>query len=203
MDSTLQAAQDEVFYVGPALGVVVGSLFLSFILAGLWVRISKRKQRFDPDRVREKYEHGKEDTTSEQYRRESELNAIAMSALLGVSIIAIIQLLQTSPDNFLLVSTYAFAIAIPVLSAHLALYRDVTRHKYDVEWGHDWVMWTGMIAATTGVVSLFWHFSYIAGVLFLIASGIAYGWFFEWQTIVEILNQRNNDDSEKAEAEKE
>jgi len=194
MGSTLQAVQEEVFHVGPALGVVVGSLFLSFILGVLWRLISERKQRSDPDRVREKYEHIKQDTTSEQYRRDSELNAIVVSALLGISIIAITQLLQTSPDNFLLVSTYAFAIAIPVLTAHLALHRDATRRRYDVEWGHDWLFLTGLIAPMAGVVSLFWHFSYIAGVLFLIASGIAFGWFVQWQTIVEILNRPYQDD---------
>jgi len=185
MDSTLQAVQEEVFYVGPALGVVVGTLFLSFILGAVWWAMAGRKQRFDLDRIREKY------------------GTVVVSALLGVPIISLTQLSQTSPDKFLLVSTYGFAIAIPVLTAYVALYRDVTTRKYDVEGGHQRLPWAGLISATIGVASLFWHFSYIVGVVFLIASGIAFGWFAEWQQIVQTLNQQYQDDSEKTAAEQE
>jgi len=109
-------------------------------------------------------------------------NRFIFSGLLGISVVAIIQFLQLSAlDTPLTVSLYSFSVAVPLLTLSVFTITVTSHLEYTVVPGYLVMTHTiGTFAAFTGTVCIFWHFSRIAGIVFLLMSLIAtviYSWF--------------------------
>jgi len=101
---------------------------------------------------------------------------ITITALLGVAVISIVQLSETSVlDNALRFSVYCFAAAIPLLVGYLRLLTfDPHRQHLRGRLRYVFVLAVfGPLATLLGLGGIFWHFSYRVALVFVAACIIA------------------------------
>lgn len=115
--------------------------------------------------------------TRERPGRESHRRSpLVYSALLGLSVVAVVQLAPlTELDLPLTVSVLCFALAVPALSATVYIIQSERRsdYAYEVETRWTFVMdLAGLLLSLMGIAGLFWHLWWVAGVLFVL-SGVA------------------------------
>jgi hypothetical protein len=112
------------------------------------------------------------------------LDRLIMGALLGVASVALIQFLELGPlDIALTLSLYSFATAIPLLSMGLFIiavhsaYQALGAERDDELLAPhlfvEIVETVGIVAAFTGIAAMFWHFSVLAGIVFVASSVLA------------------------------
>jgi len=113
------------------------------------------------------------------WRESIRVNIALNSGLLAIPVIAVIQLLQVPESSFdvpLIISVYVFAISIPTLAIQVwaatrtATYSHlVTLREYSPSLNRilNILGELGRIAAMAGMICIFWHFSWIAGTMFL------------------------------------
>ena len=96
-------------------------------------------------------------------------DTLVYSGLLGISVIAVVQLLGTSViDKPLTVSLYAFAVAIPMLAISIYAVAFEASYEYTVIPIYmDIANFGGPLASIIGTAGLFWHFSRLIGITFL------------------------------------
>lgn len=117
--------------------------------------------------------------STQPYKRNEEVlrqNALAYSALLGVSIIAVTQLLQTSSlDRPLRVSVFALAAAIPCLTALILCDLEKASHPINIDSHLECLILTpvGVLGSIMGLAGLLFHYGPNVGVAFVVASAIA------------------------------
>ncbi len=102
------------------------------------------------------------------------------SVLEGLMMLILVSILQKdSIDTSLLISVYAIALALPSLAVAIIIEVEVLeRDERDNYWLQDFNIkkFIGMLSLAssfTAITSLFWHFSAIAGVIFILAVIIA------------------------------
>jgi hypothetical protein len=94
------------------------------------------------------------------------------TALLGVSIVAVIQIVGRSEvDRSLFVSLYAFAVAVPFLGVFIWTGDLFVTNKPSLDrWYYNFVGVAGSLASLIGIGAIFWHFSRTIGVIFILCS---------------------------------
>jgi hypothetical protein len=112
---------------------------------------------------------------TEPYRRNDHrlrVDLLTYSGLLGISTVAMTQILPISPlDRALRVAVFAFAVAIPMLAASIAVDSERAGAPINIDTHWEYVMkQAGMLASFIGVTSIFFHFGVFAGVVFLAIS---------------------------------
>ena len=102
---------------------------------------------------------------------------IAFGALVGVAIIALVQMLSVSSlDVPLKVSIYGFAVSVPSLTAVVLCLIDEARHGIAIyRTSLLWLVVIGNLASFAGISGLFFHFSSYAGITFVTISAIGFG----------------------------
>jgi hypothetical protein len=94
-----------------------------------------------------------------------------IAPLLGTSIITLVQLLTIEKlDTPLSFSVYCFAIAIPIL-VFTWVYNSRPVGKTGPGYV-DNICVFGLLAGIAGIGAAFWHFSWMAGTVFILSSGI-------------------------------
>ena len=101
------------------------------------------------------------------------------ASLAAASLVAITQILTTTPDHFLLIAIWIFAFCLPFLVV-VAVDPPVTRRAPFAELTQEEVRalaWFLILALmdVVGFVCVFFHFGVIAGILFLLACFLAFG----------------------------
>lgn len=101
---------------------------------------------------------------------------IMFGALVGVAIVALVQMLSVnSLDVSLKVSTYGFAVSIPSLTAVVLCLMDEARHGIAMYRTRLLLlMLAGSLASFVGISGLFFHFSSYAGITFVAGSVIGF-----------------------------
>ena len=115
---------------------------------------------------------------------ESQQIEIGAGALVGLGVIAIVQMLSMqSLDVPLTVSLYSFAVSIPSLSAVFLCMREEIKHRvYPADQG--WVnllVIIGGLASSIGIGGLFFHFDNYAGIIFIIVSVLGLVVWFHYE----------------------
>src|SRR5436309_1035925 len=110
---------------------------------------------------------------SEDYKR---INDLLYGGFIGISLL-MIQAFISLPtlDLPLLISLFAFAIAIPLLAANIMLNNILWIAKYGSD--SKWILLirhVSPIAAIVGIIAVFWHLSWISGLLVSISGAIGY-----------------------------
>lgn len=118
---------------------------------------------------------------------------IITTALIGISAVAVIQLLQvTALDVPLKVSLYCFAISIPMLALYLLIILSKPNYKLQSDmWADQIAVYTGGFCSVVGIAAIFWHFSVSIGITFIITSIFAYILIRIW---VSRMNRINHSD---------
>jgi hypothetical protein len=114
----------------------------------------------------------------EPYRRDTESLRTQMwvyTGFIGTAVVAFIQLLQiTILDLPLWVGLIAFAVAIPLLAGSLFCDNRKAHYPTNMEtWWERAMNVVGMLATYVGITCLFWHFSFVAALIFFLASIVA------------------------------
>jgi hypothetical protein len=97
---------------------------------------------------------------------------LLFTALLGVSIIAVIQMAgRAQLDRPLLFSRYCFAVAVPFLASFVWIVDLISdSEKLFEAWYYNFVGIVGSSASLLGIGATFWHFSRIVGIVFIVCS---------------------------------
>jgi hypothetical protein len=100
---------------------------------------------------------------------------VECGALIAISLVLLQDVLSSpSLDIPLTVTSCAFAIAIPLLSAKLMINFEESKAGYYVPSNRvKFLYWAGMGAAFVGINAAFWHLSWLIGSLFAISSLLA------------------------------
>jgi hypothetical protein len=119
-------------------------------------------------------------------------NQLTYSALLGVAVFAIIQLLPLAQlDAPLTISAISFAVSVPCLAGTVYIITTARRsdHEYDVETRWTFLMdLAGILLSFAGIAGLFWHLWWVAGVLFVVCSVAAFAVFVHHAKASEEVN---------------
>jgi hypothetical protein len=99
-------------------------------------------------------------------------NLLIYSALLGISTVAMTQILPISPlDRALRVAVFAFAVTIPLLAGSIMIERIKMSEPINIDTRLEAVMnLAGILASVVGITSIVFHFGVFAGVVFLAIS---------------------------------
>jgi hypothetical protein len=143
---------------------------------------------------------------SEQVATKSEVDTKSMnivvleySALLGVSVVGVMQLLQVPQlDLPLYISVIAFAVAIPMLTYGVYQVRWLQQYRYHIPspW-IDGMGWFAMLASLLGLIGIFWHFWWVAGTLFILCGSAVFVFALVFSSAIEKANAEANRDSEE------
>ena len=109
----------------------------------------------------------------EDYKR---INDLLYGGFIGISLLLIQAFVSlTTLDLPLLIALFALAIALPLLAACIILNNILWVVKYGSR--SRWILFIKQISpicAIIGIIAVFWHLSWISGVLFSISGGIGY-----------------------------
>lgn len=110
---------------------------------------------------------------SEDYKR---LNDLLYGGYLGISLLLLQAFVSlTTLDLPLLIALFALGVAIPLLAACIILNNILWIARYGSR--SRWIVFIrqiGPLCAIVGIISVFWHLSWISGVLFTISGSIGY-----------------------------
>jgi len=110
---------------------------------------------------------------SEDYKR---VNDLLYGGFIGISLLILQAFVSlTTLDLPLLIALFALAVAIPLLAACIIL----NNILWVVEYGSRsrWILLIrhlSPICAIVGIIAVFWHLSWVAGLLFSISGSIGY-----------------------------
>lgn len=130
-------------------------------------------------------------------------NPLVYSAFLGVAVLAVIQLLPLAELDWpLTFSVISFAISVPLLAGTVYIINTSRRadYEYEVEtWGTFLMDLAGILLNLGGIMWLFWHLWWAAGVLFFLSSAVAFAIFIHYLNAFGEVNAAEVDlDAEKA-----
>jgi len=105
-------------------------------------------------------------------KKNLEHDRLLTAGLAGFCAVAVIELLAIEVlDNTLTISMYCFCIALPVLIMHLANISMEFQIEYKAVVSFEsTIVKIASFIAFGGIITLFWHFSWIIGFLFLVCS---------------------------------
>ena len=112
---------------------------------------------------------------------------LIFTALLGMSIIAVVQIVgRTELDISLIIALYCFAVAIPFLASFIWMIDSVSDPKKLADaWYYDFVGIIGALGALAGIGAIFWHFSKIIGVVFIVCSMFGFCSMIAYSNLLE------------------
>lgn len=131
-----------------------------------------------------------------EIHRRSEHNKIACGALVGLGVIAIVQMLSVnSLDAPLKVSVWSFAFSIPSLSVMFMCsitesQFGFTTNKKIYAWALGDLWYFGHLASFVGISGLFFHFSIIAGLIFVVTTVFGFTVFVEFDRALDELSKK-------------
>lgn len=102
-------------------------------------------------------------------------NKILRSGLLGISVAGVLSILNVCfIDLCLKLSIYGFSVSIPALSGSLLI--DYIKQKQDIKptWYGSWMVFFGIIGSIGGIICIFFHLVFYAGIEFTISMIIAF-----------------------------
>ena len=107
-------------------------------------------------------------------KREIEFSRLTMLGLAGVCLICVTQILTLSTRDFpLVLALGSFSIALPALTAAGIMFEELIDESF-VDLQSNLIATVagilGFIGVFLGLVSVFWHFHWVIGVLFLVSS---------------------------------
>lgn len=107
------------------------------------------------------------------------LSNIACGGLIAIGLVMLQAFIAlTSLDSAEFISVLAFAIAIPLLTGRILQNFLVKLSKKDrVALGCSNTYYLGTLAALVGIGAAFWHVSYVAGIVFISSSFVAFAAF--------------------------
>lgn len=109
-----------------------------------------------------------DEVTADKHNR----TLLVFSGILGISVLAVIQFLQLNElDQYLTISLYCFAFAIPLLTMFVFQLRATAHLKFMIRRSHFALL--GNLSITTGflgLICIFLHFSKSAGAIFFLSS---------------------------------
>src|SRR5918999_1810370 len=112
-----------------------------------------------------------------------QLARLVYSGVLAVALVFVAEMLTLSgplEDAFILASAVCFAVSVPCLAAMVLLITAAINGGAGQEWGVpvEWISAIGEVTFYAGIASVFFHYHWIAGVAFLVTSGLAayFGW---------------------------
>ncbi len=118
------------------------------------------------------------------------IEKVVCTALVGIDVIAVIELLGTPLDSALTTSLYCFAISIPFLAAYSLILASATWYEQIVgKWYLYIVGIVGIVEACVGVGAIFWHFYWAIGLLFIGSSLFA---FMVWLAFDAAIRRSND-----------
>ena len=102
-------------------------------------------------------------------------NTLISSGLIGVGVIAIVQISSINPlSKSLLVAVFCFSISIPFLAAMLWVLAQLTDDMKAPLTGYFRTLYSfGFIFSFAGIAAVFFHFHYVVGIIFLVSSILA------------------------------
>src|ERR671921_915048 len=112
-----------------------------------------------------------------------QLARLVYSGVLAVALVFVAEMLTLSgplEDAFILASALCFAVSVPCLATMVLLITAAINGEAEQEWSApvEWISAIGEGAFYAGIASVFFHYHWGAGVVFLVASSlVAYiGW---------------------------
>jgi hypothetical protein len=112
-----------------------------------------------------------------------QLARLVYSGVLAVALVFVSEMLTLSgplEDAFILASAVCFAVSVPCLAAMVLLITAAINGGAGQEWSVpvEWISAIGEVTFYAGIASVFFHYHWIAGVAFLVTSGLAayFGW---------------------------
>ena len=112
-----------------------------------------------------------------------QLARLVYSGVLAVALVFVAEMLTLSgplEDSFILASALCFAVSVPCLATMVLLITAAISGEAEQEWNVpvEWISAIGEVTFYAGIASVFFHYHWIAGVAFLVTSGlVAYiGW---------------------------
>ena len=112
-----------------------------------------------------------------------QLARVVYSGVLAVALVFVAEMLTLSgplEGAFMFASTMCFAVSVPCLATMVLLITAAINGEAEQEWSVpvEWISAIGEVTFYAGIASVFFHYHWIAGVAFLVTSGlVAYiGW---------------------------
>src|SRR5918995_1851318 len=112
-----------------------------------------------------------------------QLARLVYSGGLAVALVFVAEMLTLSgplEDPFILASAFCFAVSVPCLATMVLLITAAINGEAEPEWTGpvEWISASGEVAFYAGIASVFFHYHWGVGVVFLVASSLgAYvGW---------------------------
>src|SRR5918995_354145 len=112
-----------------------------------------------------------------------QLARLVYSGVLAVALVFVAEMLTLSgplEDPFILASALCFAVSVPCLATMVLLITAVINGEAQQEWNVrvEWISAIGEVAFYAGIASVFFHYHWVAGVAFLVTSGLVsyIGW---------------------------
>ena len=112
-----------------------------------------------------------------------QLARLVYSGVLAVALVFVAEMLTLSgplEDTFILASALCFAVSVPCLATMVLLITAAISGEAQQEWNVrvEWISVIGEVAFYAGIASVFFHYHWIAGVAFLVTSGLVsyIGW---------------------------
>ncbi len=112
-----------------------------------------------------------------------QLARLVYSGVLAVALVFVAEMLTLSgplEDPFILASAFCFAVSVPCLATMVLLITAAINGEAEQEWNvHvEWISAIGEVAFYAGIASVFFHYHWVAGVAFLVTSGLVsyIGW---------------------------
>jgi hypothetical protein len=112
-----------------------------------------------------------------------QLARLVYSGVLAVALVFVSEMLAFSgplEDAFILASAVCFAVSVPCLAAMVLLITAAINGGAGQEWTApvEWISALGEVTFYAAIASVFFHYHWIAGVAFLVTSGLVayFGW---------------------------
>ncbi len=125
-------------------------------------------------------------------RERDKRSTLVYSALLGVSVIAVVQLLSLEELGwFLSISVLFFALAIPALTATVYIINQSRKGEYQYEVQTLWTFLmdlAGVLFSLAGITGLFLHLWWVAGVLFVLFIAAAFAILMHYLAVFTEVN---------------
>ena len=125
-------------------------------------------------------------------KEDNRLRNLMLGGLLGISIVAVIQMIGISKaENLVLASLISFSIGIPFLTAEILVnYFELDyQYTYKVSNLRLLLFGIGSIGSVTGLIFIIMNLSLLAGFIFVLCIALAAFYFVRMSDLIEGLNK--------------
>jgi carbon starvation protein CstA len=120
---------------------------------------------------------------------------LIFGGLIGVSVVAVIELINTTVwDRSLRLALYFFAASIPILAMSIVVDTLKSHFKYSVTPAYMfYANLSGITLTLIGLTALFWHLSSLSAVIFFISSISALAITITYHRLLRTVNEESNE----------